>query len=427
MGARLPYIRFYNNQTRLSWEGYIQLESNGSQSLSHNSSGTNKPTSTSIFETLKAKQGHTISITLFTDSGMSVDVANAECTIDQRDQAQVFTYTYYTPFMMQYPAAVTLPFAVSYYNTYNEETIIINEQGYIDVINSDDVMLSFEANISTAEIGQAAICITNNGNELFEIPYTGTTNTYTITASEFIYLMDSDGASNIIFETKTVLKRLYPSFKAIDIKTGFAIANHPMLFRYQTGTSPKTISGNTQSNGLWNPIIIDCLKVTQTAVLIAEASGKYLHTEQNIQIPFDKTDIEASVVVGVSEGLEWISGMLDAEAARQKFGLSLPSGYLVTPDGNTWAHKTGSTIDIGFTPNDAWWDERSPTGDLRWEKTVGDSILSEEVIAELETDYNSIPLTCPVMSGVISQMYKVDGATINRILTYDTPICQISK
>jgi len=51
-------------------------------------------------------------------------------------------------------------------------------------------------------------------------------------------------------------------------------------------------------------------------------------------------------------------------------------------------------------------------GDLRWEKQVGDSVATDEVICEIETDKTSVPVPSPV-SGVLQKQLVEDGATVS--------------
>ncbi|KAK9497219.1 hypothetical protein O3M35_004577 [Rhynocoris fuscipes] len=50
-------------------------------------------------------------------------------------------------------------------------------------------------------------------------------------------------------------------------------------------------------------------------------------------------------------------------------------------------------------------------GDIRWEKNVGDTVRTDEVVCEIETDKTSIPVPAPT-SGVIAERFANDGDTV---------------
>ncbi|XP_059471609.1 dihydrolipoyllysine-residue succinyltransferase component of 2-oxoglutarate dehydrogenase complex, mitochondrial [Neocloeon triangulifer] len=50
-------------------------------------------------------------------------------------------------------------------------------------------------------------------------------------------------------------------------------------------------------------------------------------------------------------------------------------------------------------------------GDVRWEKAVGDSVVEDEVVAEIETDKTSIPVPSPGV-GIIEERFVEDGTTV---------------
>ncbi|CAH1392785.1 unnamed protein product [Nezara viridula] len=50
-------------------------------------------------------------------------------------------------------------------------------------------------------------------------------------------------------------------------------------------------------------------------------------------------------------------------------------------------------------------------GDLKWEKNVGDSVSTDEVVCEIETDKTSIPVPSPG-NGVIVERYVEDNSTV---------------
>lgn len=51
-------------------------------------------------------------------------------------------------------------------------------------------------------------------------------------------------------------------------------------------------------------------------------------------------------------------------------------------------------------------------GDLRWEKAVGDAVLEDDVICEIETDKTSVPVPSPC-AGIIEELLVEDGATVS--------------
>jgi len=50
-------------------------------------------------------------------------------------------------------------------------------------------------------------------------------------------------------------------------------------------------------------------------------------------------------------------------------------------------------------------------GDIRFEKAVGDSVSTDEVVCEVETDKTSVPVPSPV-AGVITELLVEDGSTV---------------
>jgi len=52
-------------------------------------------------------------------------------------------------------------------------------------------------------------------------------------------------------------------------------------------------------------------------------------------------------------------------------------------------------------------------GDVRWDKEVGDSVETDEVIGEIETDKTALPIQAPC-SGVIEEFLVEDGTTVQK-------------
>lgn len=50
-------------------------------------------------------------------------------------------------------------------------------------------------------------------------------------------------------------------------------------------------------------------------------------------------------------------------------------------------------------------------GDVRWEKAVGDAVVEDDTVAEVETDKTSIPIPSP-SSGVVEELLVEDGTTV---------------
>ena len=50
-------------------------------------------------------------------------------------------------------------------------------------------------------------------------------------------------------------------------------------------------------------------------------------------------------------------------------------------------------------------------GDVRWEKAVGDAVVEDDTVAEIETDKTSIPIPAPT-SGIIEELLVEDGTTV---------------
>ncbi|XP_002131280.2 dihydrolipoyllysine-residue succinyltransferase component of 2-oxoglutarate dehydrogenase complex, mitochondrial [Ciona intestinalis] len=66
--------------------------------------------------------------------------------------------------------------------------------------------------------------------------------------------------------------------------------------------------------------------------------------------------------------------------------------------------------------------ESITSGDIVWEKAVGDSVEIDEMVAEIETDKTTIPIPAP-SSGVIEELLVEEGATV----TPGTPLFKINS
>ncbi|KAK2707087.1 dihydrolipoyllysine-residue succinyltransferase component of 2-oxoglutarate dehydrogenase complex, mitochondrial-like [Artemia franciscana] len=82
--------------------------------------------------------------------------------------------------------------------------------------------------------------------------------------------------------------------------------------------------------------------------------------------------------------------------------LTNPSRFIYTTS------SLGSEIKVVVVPQFA---DSVSEGDVRWEKSVGDSVTEDEVVCEIETDKTSIPVPAPA-SGVIQETFVEDGATV---------------
>lgn len=66
-------------------------------------------------------------------------------------------------------------------------------------------------------------------------------------------------------------------------------------------------------------------------------------------------------------------------------------------------------------------------GEVRLNNVVGDNVLREDVIAELQSDRAIIPLVVPVKQGVISRWYLSDGDVLQKTNAHTTPLCRINS
>lgn len=77
-----------------------------------------------------------------------------------------------------------------------------------------------------------------------------------------------------------------------------------------------------------------------------------------------------------------------------------------------WIHFSSALFEyeIVYTPPFA---ESVTEGDIRWEKGVGDFVKEDELVAEIETDKTTLPVTAPA-SGVIEQVFVPDGEKVEK-------------
>lgn len=430
MGGVKPYVEFRNPRNGLYWRGYLQLASNGSVTLQHSNV---KPTSTTIFNTLKTKNGDTITLLLYTDSGMSVDVAEAVCNIDIADQSQVFTYTYFAPFYMDCGINndgthdVTITDIVSG----NSTELVAGDQGYITVLNSEDNMYDFEA--STSVTGGSVGFYDVLDNELFQIPLTvvGGGNNYQISGHEIIlageqhsdwtfYLKDVE----IIYPSKTLAISL-----TVSTASGLNLANIPVQVSYKNNKGNTAyLYGTTSVDGKYAITVNDAIQAKMTVEFIAKASTNYNSASATLETPAASTTAIWTLIVTpkTDHPFNYIDGMLTPSEAKNKFEIVVDSDCMVTPDGTTWARRNGDYVDIGYTASLSWWG-MDTYGELRWDAAVGDTILGETVIAELQTDRTTIPLMVPVKQGVISRFYLSDEELVQKTNAHTTPLCRINS
>lgn len=430
MGGVKPYVEFRNSRNGLYWRGYCQLASNGSVTLQHSSGN---PTSTTVFNTLKTKNGDTITLLLYTDSGMSVDVAEAVCNIDIADQSQVFTYTYFAPFYMDCGINndgthdVTITDIVSG----NSTELVAGDQGYITVLNSEDNMYDFES--STSVTGGSVGFYDVLDNELFQIPLTvvGGGNNYQISGHEIIlageqhsdwtfYLKDVE----IIYPSKTLAISL-----TVSTASGLNLANIPVQISYKNNRGDIAyLTGFTSNDCKYTNTVTDAIVQKMTVEFTAKASTNYNSASASLEVL--AADTTASWVLTVTPKIDpsfgYIDGMLTPSEAKNKFGIVVDSDCMVTPDGTTWARMNGEYVEIGYTASVSWWDTDT-YGEVRLNNVVGDNILGEDVIAELQGDRVIIPLVVPVRQGVISRWYLSDGDILQKTNAHTTPLCRINS
>ncbi|KAK5649147.1 hypothetical protein RI129_004039 [Pyrocoelia pectoralis] len=80
---------------------------------------------------------------------------------------------------------------------------------------------------------------------------------------------------------------------------------------------------------------------------------------------------------------------------------------------------SGAIFDIA-TVNAPDFPDSVSEGDIRWQKKVGDSVSTDEVIAEIETDKTALPVMSPG-NGTITELLVEDGATVKA----QTPLVKI--
>lgn len=293
MGGVKPYVEFRNPRTSLHWRGYLQLASNGSITLQHSKGN---PTSTTIFNTLKTKNGDAIILQLYTDSGMSVDVAEAVCNIDIADQSQVFTYTYFAPFYMDCGINndgthdVTITDIVSGSST----ELVAGDQDGLTVLNSEDNMYDFAAYASSSQIGETVGFYDVLDNELFQIPLTvvGGGNNYQISGHEIILAGDQHGDwtfylkdVEIIYPSKTLAISL-----TVSTSSGLNLANIPVQISYKNNRGDTAyLNGFTDNDGKYTNTVTDAIAQKMTVEFTAKTSTNYNSASASLKLPAAST------------------------------------------------------------------------------------------------------------------------------------------
>ncbi|VUZ46141.1 unnamed protein product [Hymenolepis diminuta] len=84
-------------------------------------------------------------------------------------------------------------------------------------------------------------------------------------------------------------------------------------------------------------------------------------------------------------------------------------------------HTSSYLFDVR-TVNVPAFPESISEGDVIWKKAVGDTVVIDEVIAEVETDKTAIPVMSPI-NGVITELFFEDGDKV----TYDQPLVKIDE
>ena len=293
MGGVKPYVEFRNTRNSLCWRGYLQLASNGSITLQHSSGN---PTSTTVFNTLKTKNGDAIILQLYTDSGMSVDVAEAVCNIDIVDQSQVFTYTYFAPFYMD--CAInndgTHGVLVTDIVSGIETEFAPGGQGNITILNSEDNIYNFDASASSSQVGETVGFYDVLDNELFQIPLTvvGYGNSYQISGHEIILAGDQHGDwtfylkdVEIIYPSKTLAISL-----TVSTFSGLNLANIPVQISYKNNRGDTAyLNGFTSNDGKYTNTVTDAIAQKMTVEFTAKASTNYNSASASLELPAAST------------------------------------------------------------------------------------------------------------------------------------------
>lgn len=257
---------------------------------------TGNPTSTTIFSTLKAKNGDSIALLLYTDSGMSVDVAEAVCNIDIVDQSQVFTYTHFAPFYMDCAINNDGSHDVTITDTISGDSteFVAGDQSYVTILNSEDNIYDFAAYASAGEVGSIVGFYDVLDNELFQIPLTtvGSGNNYQISGHEIILAGEQHGDWTFYFKDVEIV---YPSKNlaislTVSTASGLNLANIPVQVSYKNNKGNTAyLYGTTSVDGKYAITVNDAIQGKMTVEFIAKASTNYNSASATLEIPAAST------------------------------------------------------------------------------------------------------------------------------------------
>ena len=202
----------------------------------------------------------------------------------------------------------------------------------------------------------------------------------------------------------------------VTVKNGATNANITSAWvtaTWMSSTGQKSIN-NGGSTGVLTLTLLD-VKNAQDIKFEAGATG---FDSKIVTVSVDATSTTLSTTILLVETADFVYAydIMHSEDAENNpsfdFGY-VPAGKYITSIGTTWGTITGSTATVGVTPEEnAWYN--SNTGEIRLNVQVGDVVMEGDTMAEIETDYNSITVDCPIKRATVSEITVTEGETINK-------------
>lgn len=334
------------------------------------------------------------------------------------------------PFYMRYPIINHHPNAIVTYDSQYDDIVkdlYPGEENFIEVINSNHI-IAFNANdVLASQIGQSVEIQDNQGNSIYTIDFTAENgNAVTDTGYNLIDIMDQYGTTSIEINPKTVTKSVTLNLKVIDQDTGIALKGHNISVSYQGANGAALVAGDTGVSGTYTNTIT-MLKVKQTITLSVMQQNNFNAGSSNVEVTVDQTSVTMSVIVTrKATTLEFYDGIYDATTAKQNGLTNAVSNLKYTTDCMTGAaigNDIGSIYYTDFSLGGLGW-YLSTSGDWRLEVSVGDTIVENQIIGTIETNYNSLQITCPFKKGVVTWTLA-DGTMVQKSRAYMHLLCNV--
>lgn len=300
--------------------------------------------------------------------------------------------------------------------TTNDDTYYVNPEG----TSSDGRYLYFNFNTTLLGSENIETIIFQDsivGEEFeYQSPYLGSVLASAIMSTGLIgYNNDSPA---LLFDTSNIgdggaARNITAT---VTVKNGATNANIPTAWAtatWMSSTGQKSIN-NGGSTGVLTLTLLD-VKNAQDIKFEAGASGFESKTV-TVSVDATSTTLNTTILLVETANFEYAYDIMTPEEAENNpsfdFGY-VPVGKHITSIGTAWGTITGSTATVGVTPEEnAWYN--SNTGDIRLNVQVGDIVMEGDTMAEIETDYNSITVDCPIKKATVSEITVTEGETIDK-------------